>query len=60
MIESVTRGDRSVGDGTADACLTLANTHGLRVGIRIKQADLPQKFHILGYWTISEAAAGKK
>ena len=60
VVESVTLGDNSVGDGTADACLTLANTHGLRVGIRIKQADLPKKFHVLRYGTISEAAASKK
>ena len=51
VFEEVVLGDDSVGDGTADACVFLQNERGERLGIRIRQADVPQRFHILGYWT---------
>lgn len=56
-VDDVVLGDSQVGDGTADACVFLHNERGERLGIRVRQADVPQRFHILGYWTASSDAS---
>lgn len=55
-VDDFALGDSPVGDGTANACMFLVNERGERLGIRIKQAEVSQRFHILGYWTASSDA----
>jgi len=53
-VEAVSLGDNPAGEERADAIVVVSNQRGLRLGIRIKQAEVRDKFHILGYQTISE------
>jgi hypothetical protein len=46
-----------VGDGTACSRLILSNAVGARLGIRLGQDAGPERFHVLGYWTITEPGA---
>jgi hypothetical protein len=41
-----------LGDGTACSLLVLSNGVGARLGIRLYQDAGPERFHVLGYWTI--------
>jgi hypothetical protein len=43
-----------LGDGSACSRLVLSNAVGERLGIQLRQDSEPEKFHVLGYWTIAE------
>jgi hypothetical protein len=43
-----------IGDGSACSRVILSNAVGGRVGIRLRQDSQPERFHVLGYWTITE------
>ncbi len=43
-----------IGDGTACSRLVLSNAVGARLGIRLRQEATADKFHVLGFWTITE------
>jgi hypothetical protein len=47
-----------VGDGTACSRLILSNNVGERIGIRLQQDAGPERFHALGFWTITELQHG--
>lgn len=53
-VEEVLLGDAFEKDGGAQISLVLGNQRGLRIGLRLKQADEDDRFQILGYWTIAE------
>ncbi|HYG35351.1 MAG TPA: hypothetical protein VEC99_11230 [Clostridia bacterium] len=43
-----------IGDGAACSRVVLSNAAGKRLGIRLRQDTEPEKFHILGFWSIIE------
>jgi hypothetical protein len=43
-----------IGDGSACTRLMLSNLTGLRLGIRLRQDSNPERFHIIGFWTVAE------
>ncbi len=45
-----------IGDGTACSRLILSNATGGRLGIRLRQDSEPERFHVLGVWTVPESA----
>lgn len=53
-VEEVRLGDAFEQDGRAQLSVVLGNQHGLRIGLRLRQAEEHDKFHILGHWTVSE------
>jgi hypothetical protein len=55
VIEDYRTGDAPglIGNGSADCLLLLSNTHGKRLGIRLRQDSDPEKFHVLGWWNLS-------
>jgi hypothetical protein len=58
-VAEVVLGDQSapLGDGAACSRLVLSNSIGERLGIRLQQDAGPERFHILGYWTITRTTA---
>jgi hypothetical protein len=55
-VADVTLGDEPspIGDGTACSRLIVSNATGGRLGIRLRQDSEPERFHVLGFWTITE------
>jgi hypothetical protein len=55
-IAEIMHGDERspIGDGTACSRLILSNATGGRLGIRLRQDSKPERFHVLGFWTIAE------
>ena len=55
-VQQVELGDEPspIGDGTACSRVILSNAAGARVGIRLRQDAEPERFHVVGYWTITE------
>jgi len=55
-VQQVELGDEPspIGDGTACSRVILSNAAGTRVGIRLRQDAEPERFHVVGYWTITE------
>ena len=43
-----------IGDGSACSRLILSNAVEERIGIRLRQDSEPERFHVLGYWTVIE------
>jgi len=43
-----------IGDGAACSRLIVSNATGVRLGIRLRQDSEPERFHVLGFWTITE------
>ncbi len=43
-----------IGDGTACSRVIVSNATGGRLGIRLRQDVEPERFHVLGFWTITE------
>lgn len=43
-----------IGDGTACSRLVLSNAVGARLGIRMRQDPKADRFHVVGFWTITE------
>lgn len=54
-VKEVTLGDGPLGNGTANVCITIENKNGEALEIRIKQSSIPDKFDILGFWTIARS-----
>lgn len=55
-VADVLLGDEAspIGDGRACSRLVVSNASGVRLGIRLRQDSEPERFHILGFWTITE------
>jgi hypothetical protein len=49
-----------IGDGTASTRLILSNAHGERLGIRLCQDSVPEKFRVVGSWSIAEPVGALK
>ena len=45
-----------IGDGSACSRLVISNATGGRLGIRLRQDSEPERFHVLGVWTVTESA----
>ena len=43
-----------IGDGAACSRVIVSNAVGGRLGIRLRQDAKPERFHVLGFWTITE------
>ncbi|HRY49498.1 MAG TPA: hypothetical protein P5186_15720 [Candidatus Paceibacterota bacterium] len=43
-----------IGDGTACSRVIVSNATGGRLGMRLRQDAEPERFHVLGFWTITE------
>jgi hypothetical protein len=43
-----------IGDGSACSRVVLSNATGGRLGIRLRQDVEPERFQVLGFWTITE------
>ncbi len=46
-----------IGDGAACSRVIVSNAVGGRLGIRLRQDAKPERFHVLGFWTITEDGA---
>ena len=55
-IAEVNLGDEPspIGDGRACSRVVLSNATGERLGIRLRQDAKPERFHVQGFWTITE------
>ncbi len=49
-----------IGDGAACSRLVVSNAAGGRLGIRLRQDSEPERFHVLGFWTITEPDGAAK
>jgi hypothetical protein len=47
-----------IGGGAACSRLVVSNVTGGRLGIRFRQDSAPERFHVLGFWTITEPVSG--
>ena len=61
-VAEVLLGDEAspIGDGAACSRLIVSNAAGGRLGIRLRQDVEPERFHVLGFWTITEPNGGAK
>jgi hypothetical protein len=49
-----------IGDGTASSRLILSNAVGERLGIRLRSCAEPERFRVLGFWTVTEPSGASK